>query len=449
MSLSISPSTDLHRPVYHFAAPPGTWINDPVPYYDHRMGRYHVFLQHNPGAAVWGDMHWLHVSSTNLTDWENHGIALAPSRIQGDSDFCGVWTGCITRRPSDGRYIALYTAIPTNEPFTQVQCAAFSDDLMTWEKYENNPLPGLSEKPDGYGDCFRDPQTFLGPDGKWYCVIGGEQRNGAGGVVFLYEATDDTLLHWQYRHLLFEGGPETGYDFECPDFFPIPGSTKWMLITSRGKSWWHVGTLDKETMCFTREAWGECDNELFYAAKSCVGASGERLLWGWIREGRSEAEQVAAGWSGVLSLPRRIRETVGCSRYFEPTVRLPERLALIDKVEIAEGESQILSIAFPNAYELLISFRKGSSAKKRGISLRWKSGETLSFDAPRGHDSFIRLYVDQSLIQANYPDGTFETHRLYTAQPSESEISIFAVGADVSAVVDVFTVSKREIESPL
>jgi beta-fructofuranosidase len=299
-------SPDSHRPRYHFAAPQGTWINDPVPFYDPRTKRYHVFLQHNPNAPVWGDMHWLHVSSADLLTWENHGYALTPSRTEGAPDFGGVWTGCITQRPSDGLYVALYTAIPTHKPFTQVQCAAVSSDLMTWEKVAENPLTGLSEKPDGYGSCFRDPQTFLGPDGKWYCVIGGEQLNGKGGAAFLYEATDDTLLHWKFRHVLYEGDAETGYDFECPDFFPLPGSDKWCLITSRHRSWWHVGTLDAETMRFTREAWGACDNELFYAAKSCVGPDGDRLLWGWIRESRSEAEQVAAGWSGVLSIPRRV-----------------------------------------------------------------------------------------------------------------------------------------------
>lgn len=319
----IEPSSnrDPHRPRFHFAAPQGTWINDPVPFYDDRAGRYHVFLQHNPNAPVWGDMHWLHVSSSDLLHWENHGVALAPSRNPGDPDFGGVWTGCITRRPGDGKYIALYTAIPTHTPFTQVQCSAVSDDLMTWEKL--GVLDGLSEKPKGYGDCFRDPQTFAGPDGKWYCVIGGEQEGGNGGAAFLYQATDDTLLHWQYRHVLYEGTAETGYDFECPDFFPLPGSQKWCLITSRNKTWWHVGTLDAETMRFSREAWGACDNELFYAAKSCVGAGGERLLWGWIREDRPEAEQVAAGWSGVLSLPRCITsgETVIA---FRPHAPYPE-----------------------------------------------------------------------------------------------------------------------------
>lgn len=65
--------------------------------------------------------------------------------------------------------------------------------------------------------------------------------------------------------------------------------------------------MDTGSMTFAREAWGSCDDGPFYAAKSCLGAGGERLLFGWIREQRPEAEQVAAGWSGVLSLPRRLK----------------------------------------------------------------------------------------------------------------------------------------------
>ena len=35
-----------------------------------------------------------------------------------------------------------------------------------------------------------------------------------------------------------------------------------------------------------------------------LDARGRRILWGWIRERRSEKAQREAGWSGVMSLPR-------------------------------------------------------------------------------------------------------------------------------------------------
>ena len=42
----------------------------------------------------------------------------------------------------------------------------------------------------------------------------------------------------------------------------------------------------------------------YYAAKSMMDGKGRRILWGWIQERRSVEAQKAAGWSGVLSLPR-------------------------------------------------------------------------------------------------------------------------------------------------
>lgn len=201
-------------------------------------------------------MHWLHVSSRILKVWTNHGFALAPSRIPGDPDLGGVWTGCITRR-SDGAYLALYTAIPTHEPFTQVTCAALSSDLHTWEKLPGI-VTGLPHKPEGYGDCFRDPQTlFIG--NRCYCIIGSERLNKEGGAAFLYEATDNTLLSWRYVRVLYEGGAATGFDFECPDFSASP-------VRISGAS--------------------------YYAGKSCVGASGERF-WSGVGIGTRAAKRTA------------------------------------------------------------------------------------------------------------------------------------------------------------
>jgi beta-fructofuranosidase len=48
---------DPLRPQYHLM-PAKNWLNDPngPVYYN---GYYHMFFQHNPNAAVWGDMHWV------------------------------------------------------------------------------------------------------------------------------------------------------------------------------------------------------------------------------------------------------------------------------------------------------------------------------------------------------------------------------------------------------
>jgi beta-fructofuranosidase len=69
------------------------WVNDPngVCLVD---GRYHVFFQHNPHAPWHGNVHWGHVSSTDLLRWEQHPLALLPR--PGMIDAAGCWSGCVT-----------------------------------------------------------------------------------------------------------------------------------------------------------------------------------------------------------------------------------------------------------------------------------------------------------------------------------------------------------------
>ena len=83
------------------------WLNDPngVCRID---GRYHVFFQFNPAAPVHSDVHWGHVSSTDLFTWTEEPIALRPR--PGTVDAAGCWSGCVV--DDDGVPTALYTRRP-------------------------------------------------------------------------------------------------------------------------------------------------------------------------------------------------------------------------------------------------------------------------------------------------------------------------------------------------
>jgi beta-fructofuranosidase len=59
-------------------------------------------------------------------------------------------------------------------------------------------------------------------------------------------------------------------------------------------------------MLFHAENEGLLDQGAYYAPKSQLDARGNRILWGWITETRPQAEYAAAGWSGMMSLPRRL-----------------------------------------------------------------------------------------------------------------------------------------------
>ena len=89
---------DYWRPQYHIAAP-ANWINDPNGFCFYK-GEYHLFYQYHPYSSQWGPMHWGHVASKDLADWEHRPIALAPTD-EYDKDGC--FSGSAIEK--DGNYI--------------------------------------------------------------------------------------------------------------------------------------------------------------------------------------------------------------------------------------------------------------------------------------------------------------------------------------------------------
>ena len=96
---------DPMRPQYHLQPARG-WMNDPCgPIY--WGGRYHMFFQYNPHAAVWGDMHWAHAVSPDMIRWRRQPIALAPTPGGPDQDGCFTGTAVV----ADGKPTLLYTGV--------------------------------------------------------------------------------------------------------------------------------------------------------------------------------------------------------------------------------------------------------------------------------------------------------------------------------------------------
>ena len=68
------------RPQFHLL-PAKNWMNDPNgPIYFN--GKYHMFFQYNPLAAVWGDMSWYHSVSPDMLHWTHLPLALKPTPRQ-------------------------------------------------------------------------------------------------------------------------------------------------------------------------------------------------------------------------------------------------------------------------------------------------------------------------------------------------------------------------------
>ena len=63
------------RPLYHVTGGSG-WINDPNGFSFYK-GEYHLFYQYHPYSNEWGPMHWGHVVSKDLIQWERRPVVMA------------------------------------------------------------------------------------------------------------------------------------------------------------------------------------------------------------------------------------------------------------------------------------------------------------------------------------------------------------------------------------
>lgn len=301
--------TDPYRPLYHFL-PPSGWLNDPngLIYW---KGHYHLFYQYVPNDPPWEIKHWGHAVSTDLVHWLDLPIALKPTTGGPDQDGC--FSGCAI--DDDGVPTLLYTGVHGNQ---QLPCLARgSDDLIVWHKYPGNPV--IAAPPSDLNVfAFRDHSVWK-QGNIWYQLIGAG-IGGIGGAVLLYRSPN--LIDWEYVHPLYVGNRNrtdpvwTGSMWECPSFFPLDGRSV-LLVSIYDESGFRHGGY-KEALhyavafvgeytasTFTPQTQGILDDGGYlYAPQTLLDSDGNRLLWGWLWEGRSDEAQYAAGWAGVMSLPR-------------------------------------------------------------------------------------------------------------------------------------------------
>ncbi len=220
---------DPLRPEFHLL-PPHNWMNDPNgPIW--WKGKYHLFYQLNPHAAVWGDMHWGHAISTDMVHWRHEPIALAPTPGGADSEGCFSGSAFVFNGVPTLVYTGVENAPPDSVTLddsagklreTQMLATAEDSDLLKWKKQET---PIIRTPPEGMAVTgFRDPCPWHEADG-WYLGVGSGER-GKGGCVLLYRSND--VRNWEYLHPLAHGKTtgradtnpvDRGDMWECPDFF--------------------------------------------------------------------------------------------------------------------------------------------------------------------------------------------------------------------------------------
>ena len=401
-------AADFYRPQYHFL-PAANWMNDPNGPIFHD-GVFHMFYQYNPHGAFWGTMHWGHATSRDLLHWEHQPVALAPTPDGPDKD--GVFSGCAVLH--DGVPTLIYTGVNP-----EVQCLATSTDgFKTWHKDPGNPV--IAGPPKGLTVCgFRDPCVWQeGAD--WYMVVGSGFPK-IGGAALIYRSSD--LRKWEYLHPFCSGtwsgvaanNPvDSGEMWECPDFFALDGKHV-LLYSTRGKVFYNVGLYKDHR--FTKETEGQLDFGSYYAPKSVLDPNGRRILWGWIPETRPLEEHRAAGWAGLMSLPRVLNVGTGNRLRITP---LPELEKLrVKNTAVIEGLCGELAMNLPQR-DVAIELKSDGEPKAYARVQYSAAEQQLScneFSAPlaleKGESLQLRLFVDGSVLELFANDRVCITARVY------------------------------------
>ncbi len=457
-SLAFAQSSDtqdpaLHdplRPAFHYL-PTRNWINDPCAPVFFR-GQYHMFHQYNPHAAVWGDMHWAHATSPDMVHWTRRPVALAPT--PGGPDSAGCFTGSAFFH--NGAPAIIYTgveAVPHNQAtlsdgthnFRETQLLATSSDttLGAWRKH---PQPVIPSPPPGMKVTgFRDPTPFTHADTQYLVV--GSGIAGKGGMVLLYRAGRlpngaPDLTQWEYLHPLAEGQRsgartsatdpvDTGEMWECPDFFPL-GDRHVLIYSTERKTLWQVGDLDPKTLRFHPTASGQLDQgRSFYAPKTQLDAHGNRILWGWLNETRPQAEFSAAGWSGMISLPRVLTLDGGDLR-MHPLPALQQLRTSAPGEQINEFTATLQQTHDGNvAPPFVLSDSHGPlfGIQNGDITSNFHTvGVPVGLIRPPrqlGERASLHIFFDGSVMEI-FLDGRFcHTHRFYTRSPNAPVLSLW------------------------
>ncbi|KAL6015773.1 Invertase [Candidozyma auris] len=219
--------TEDPRPLIHFT-PQNGWMNDPNgPWFDEKEQLWHLYFQYTPNDTTGSsDLHWGHATSTDLSTWVDHGVAIAPEE-KGQGIFSG--SVVVDHNNTSGffdddidprqRVVALYTL---NSKDAQTQEVAYSiDGGYSFTKYEANPVLDVNSKQ------FRDPKVFWHePSNHWVMVLAKSQEY----KIQIFGSTD--LKNW-VLHSNFSAGLY-GFQYECPGLFELPiegeDKKKWVML---------------------------------------------------------------------------------------------------------------------------------------------------------------------------------------------------------------------------
>jgi beta-fructofuranosidase len=286
-----------------------------------------------------------------------------------------------------------------------------------------------------------------------------------GGAVLLYRSKD--LRAWEFLHVLSrrDASGTTGVDpfdpwevWECPEFFPF-GDWHVLFFSTAGKTYWQSGRFDEEQMIFNPQQAGILDYGSYYAAKTQLDKAGNRIVWGWITETRPLEAYRAAGWAGMMSLPRvlsvaadgrlrfRVAEEANRLRNRAQTLNLTadegQNLRQLQSMRIDGCCGEILCVARRSAQPVALFLHGSSQNLTPWLKIGYDPhhpGQVRIDDRPlpvalsEDENLEFHLYIDGSVIEVFVNHQVACTRRFYYDGANPQELHMNWTGRTTNLV---------------
>lgn len=299
---------DLLRPRLH-GMPAAGWTNE-----SHGMtfanGKYHLFFQKNANGPYMSRLHWGHISSPDLVNWDEEKIALFPEL---NFDIKGCWSGCVftDEALTDGKPNIIYTGVDYVKAYI-AQASPLDEDLIEWEK-KSNPI--INGRPGGLSDDFRDPYFFRNGDDA-YLIVG--TAKDEIGATTLHKYIPAAGIWTNNGDIFFAGTDKSscGTFWEMPNITPM-GNGRWLFTTTPQNTgvgvrtlYW-TGTIGADGK-FQPDASSAAPRGVELISKEGFGLlsptiyqhEGKTLALGIVPDKLAGSVNYNLGWAHCYSLPR-------------------------------------------------------------------------------------------------------------------------------------------------
>ena len=444
----------LWRPQFH-AMPSGSWTNE-----THGMlysdGRYHLFFQKNANGPYMSRLHWGHISSANLYDWQDEPIAIYP----GESfDLKGCWSGCAYE--VDGTPYIIYTAVD-NAKARIAQARATDASLARW----TDKQVIIDGRPSGLSDDFRDPYFFTA-GGQQYIIVGTSKnglgactlhryQNGSwtndGSIFFQTTNANQQGTFWEMPNVTAMGDGK--YLFTCTPLGTGVGvrTLCWVgTINADGTFQPDAGSLQYLEMGgISRDGYGLLSPTIL---PSPVSPLTKHLLIGIVPDKLPAQQNFEMGWAHNYSLPREISLDANGQLVQQPysgltamrtaTATTVDESLLGSKTLVSGRQIELLGEFTPTSgtcgFRLLRDASLTYDADTKALTLDLTALKRIANDGGTYNGIYatplteplrkLHVYLDASILDIFVNDRWAYSVRLFPTDAAALEASVFATAA--------------------